>query len=51
MILAFDTYYYTDKAKTVCLSFKDWTDDTYYRVYSEVHHGIEEYEPGEFYKR
>jgi len=26
MILAFDTYYYTDKAKTVCLSFEDWTD-------------------------
>ena len=51
MILAFDTYYYTDKAKTVCLSFEDWTDDTYYLAYSEVRHGVEEYEPGEFYKR
>ena len=51
MILAFDTYYYADKAKTVCLSFKEWTDESYSKIYSEIQHGIEEYESGEFYKR
>ena len=51
MILAFDTYYDTDKAKTVCLSFKDWTDESYSKIYSEIRYGIEEYASGEFYKR
>ncbi|GAA3508267.1 endonuclease V [Aquimarina addita] len=51
MILAFDTYYYDNKAKTVCLSFEEWTDDTPVQIYSEVIEDIAEYEPGAFYKR
>lgn len=51
MILAFDTYYYYDKAKTVCLAFKDWQTDSAFDIYAEVKTGIEQYIPGEFYKR
>ena len=51
MILAFDTYYYKDKAKTVCVEFSDWINDTPDNVCSEITEGISEYEPGSFYKR
>jgi len=51
MILAFDTYYYDNKAKTVCLTFHDWLDFEPLNIYDEVLTGIAEYEPGEFYKR
>lgn len=51
MILIFDTYYYNDKAKTVCLSFKDWNKEDDYSIYSETLSDIEEYVSGEFYKR
>ncbi len=51
MILAFDTYYFNDKAKTVCVLFNNWTDTEAYNVYEEVISGIEEYESGAFYKR
>ncbi len=51
MILCFDTYYFDNKAKTVCIAFKTWTTESDYTVYSEVIEGIEEYIPGEFYKR
>ncbi len=51
MILAFDTYYYRDKAKTVCVEFSDWADDKPESVCSEITEGISEYEPGSFYKR
>lgn len=50
MILAFDTYYWEDKAKTVCIAFEHW-DSTSYTVYTEALSGIAEYTPGEFYKR
>ncbi len=50
MILAFDTYYYDNKAKTVCLSFEDWRNEEF-KIYSEVISEIAEYVPGEFYKR
>lgn len=50
MILAFDTYYFDDKAKTVCLAFDRWEDE-HYTVYSGVLAGVEPYTPGEFYKR
>lgn len=51
MILAFDTYYFDSKAKTVCLSFSNWTENKTYQVDSEIIDGIEEYTSGEFYKR
>ncbi|NMM47646.1 endonuclease V [Marinigracilibium pacificum] len=51
MILAFDTYYFKDKAKTVCLTFKDWSDSEPTNSYEEIKDGIAEYEPGAFYKR
>ena len=51
MILLFDTYYYDDKAKTVCLTFEDWKKEDNFRVYSEILSDVEEYVSGEFYKR
>lgn len=51
MILSFDTYYYENKAQTVCLAFETWTTKDNFSVYSEILEGIEEYIPGEFYKR
>ncbi len=51
MILAFDTYYFDNKAKTVCLSFEDWTASEDFKVYSEILEEIEDYTSGEFYKR
>jgi deoxyribonuclease V len=43
MILAFDTYYYDDKAKTVCISFSHWTENENYTITSEILEDIEEY--------
>lgn len=51
MILAFDTYYYDNKAKTVCVQFENWTDSQPSMIYSEILEGVEEYVPGEFYRR
>lgn len=51
MILAFDTYYFENKAKTVCISFENWSDEENYTVNSEKIENIEEYQSGEFYKR
>lgn len=51
MILAFDTYYYDDKAKTACVCFENWIDAEPLEVYTEVLEGIAAYEPGSFYKR
>ena len=51
MILAFDTYYFDDKAKTVCLAFKNWFDAEPIRSYEETISGVADYEPGAFYKR
>ncbi|MNJ91961.1 Endonuclease V [compost metagenome] len=51
MILAFDTYYYENKAKTVCVSFENWTAPETLAVFSEILEDIEEYIPGEFYRR
>ncbi len=51
MILAFDTYYFEDKAKTVAIEFSDWTAESVTQVYEETITGIDEYTPGEFYKR
>lgn len=51
MILAFDTYYFNHKAKTVCVSFNCWSDIKPSNIYEETLQGINEYEPGAFYKR
>ena len=51
MILCFDTYYFDNKAHTVCLAFETWAEKDHFLVYSEITEGIEEYIPGEFYKR
>ena len=51
MILAFDTYYYEDKAKTVCIRFDGWGAIIPVNIYSEVLTGIEDYIPGEFFRR
>ncbi len=51
MILAFDTYYFDNKAKTVCLSFEKIEDNEPKKIYSEITENIADYEPGSFYKR
>ncbi|WP_299673175.1 endonuclease V [uncultured Tenacibaculum sp.] len=51
MILAFDTFYYESKAKTVCVSFNKITDETSIAITDEIIDGVSEYVPGEFYKR
>ncbi len=51
MILAFDTHYFDDKAKTVAIQFENWTDEVPHQVYSEILSDIQPYESGEFYKR
>ncbi|MFB9077516.1 endonuclease V [Flavobacterium procerum] len=51
MILAFDTYYYDNKAKTVCLEFENWNDSTDFKIHNEIIENVAEYIPGEFYKR
>ena len=51
MILAFDTYYFDNKARTICISFNSWTDKNPLNIYSEITEGISKYEPGSFYKR
>src|SRR3954470_22013277 len=51
MILAFDTYYKGDCAKTVCIAFHNWEDEHIAEVWTEELIGVAEYNPGEFYKR
>ena len=51
MIIAFDTYYYENKAKTIGVSFNSWEDENFQEIYSEIIEGVAEYEPGSFYKR
>lgn len=51
MILAFDTYYNEDKAKTVCVTFGDWLDTEPMDTFEETINGIAPYEPGAFFKR
>jgi exodeoxyribonuclease-5/deoxyribonuclease V len=51
MILAFDTYYYDTKAKTVCLAFEHWEAEQPLEVLKSYKHDVAEYTPGEFYKR
>ncbi|MFH6964624.1 endonuclease V [Flavobacterium plurextorum] len=50
-ILAFDTYYFDGKAKTVCLEFLNWNESKNYKVHTEIIENVEDYIPGEFYRR
>lgn len=51
MILAFDAYYYDGKAKTVCLEFTEWNQSDNFKIHTEIIENVEEYIPGEFYRR
>lgn len=51
MILAFDTYYFDGKAKTVCLEFENWNESKDFKIHTEIIENVEEYIPGEFYRR
>lgn len=51
MIYAFDTFYYEDFAKTVCIAFENWTSETESFIYSENTEISSNYESGAFYKR
>lgn len=52
MILVFDTYYFDDhKANTICLAFENWENAVPDYEFSEIKEGVEEYIPGQFYKR
>lgn len=51
MILSFDTYYYDGKAKTVCLEFTEWNQSENFKIHTEIIENVEEYIPGEFYRR
>ena len=51
MIVAFDTHYFDNKAKTVGVSFQNWTDGEAVGIEEEIIEGIADYEPGSFFKR
>lgn len=51
MILALDTYYQNDTAKTVCIRFHHWADEQHADVLTEELGSVEEYQPGAFYRR
>ena len=51
MILAFDSYYFNDKAKTVALLFNEWTDNTEYQIFKETIESSSKYKSGEFFKK
>ncbi|MFC2087190.1 endonuclease V [Bacteroidota bacterium] len=50
MILGFDTYYFDNKAKTVCICFKDWKDSEPCEIFTEIIDEVSDYESGAFYK-
>ena len=52
MNLVFDTYYFDgNRANTICLAFEDWKSARPDFEFSEIKNGVEEYIPGQFYKR
>jgi deoxyribonuclease V len=51
MILAFDTYYSDNIAKTVAVGFNAWTDAQPAEVFTETLGDVEAYQPGEFFRR
>jgi len=51
MIYAFDTYYFDEFAKTVCIAFKNWNSEKEQEVFTEKTAIVSHYESGAFYKR
>ncbi|WP_368407648.1 endonuclease V [Chryseobacterium edaphi] len=51
MIYAFDTYYYEDFAKTVCIALEDWSSEKENEIFTENTQITSDYESGAFYKR
>ena len=51
LILAFDTHYTGTKAKTACIAFENWTDETPADIYTQTTEDFADYEPGALYKR
>jgi exodeoxyribonuclease-5/deoxyribonuclease V len=52
MNLVFDTYYFDEnKANTICLAFENWESSVPDYEFSEIKEGVEEYIPGQFYRR
>lgn len=51
MILAFDTFYLEDTARTVCIEFEEWSAATPCKIYEETLKDIAPYVSGQFYKR
>jgi len=51
MIYAFDTYYYENFAKTICIVFEDWYSEKEIQIFTEQTEIGSEYESGAFYKR
>ena len=51
MILAFDTFYFDDSAKTVGIQFNHWTDASEIFIYEETLNDVAPYVSGQFYKR
>lgn len=51
MILALDTYYLNNKARTVALVFQNWEDSVPQYIHHSISGQVAEYEPGLFYKR
>lgn len=51
MVLAVDTFYRGNAAKTAAIGFTDWQTSTSYETWTTITEGVEAYTPGEFYKR
>lgn len=51
MIYAFDTYYYENYARTICIAFESWVSETESFIYSGNTQVGADYESGAFYKR
>ncbi len=51
MIYAFDTYYYENFARTVCIAFEEWSSEKETKIFSENTDIVSDYESGAFYKR
>jgi len=51
MIIAIDVYYKNERAKAVSVEFEDWKDEKPTQIHTVELDEIEEYIPGQFYKR
>jgi len=51
MIYAFDTYYFGNNAKTICIAFEQWNSEVETEIFTEETAVTADYESGVFYKR